>query len=86
MPNCAKVLQKARRSAANLRFGEALALAECLGFELARIRGSHRIYKRAGVRGLVNLQPDSRDGSKAEKRQVDQLLTLYDDLGISEER
>ena len=46
MPNCTKILQKARRSAANLRFAEALALAECLGFELARIRGSHRIYKR----------------------------------------
>ncbi len=86
MPNCAKILQKARRSAANLRFAEVLALAECLGFELARIRGSHRIYKRTGFRGLVNLQPDARDGSKAKKRQVEQLLTLYDDLGISEER
>jgi len=46
VPNCAKLLQKARRSAANLRFAEALALAACLGFDLARIRGSHRIYKR----------------------------------------
>lgn len=86
MPNCAKILQKARRSAANLEFAEALALAERLGFELARIRGSHRIYERTGVRGLVDLRRDARDGSKAKKRQVEQLLTLEGDLGISEER
>jgi predicted RNA binding protein YcfA (HicA-like mRNA interferase family) len=69
-----------------VRFDEALALAVCLGFEHARTRGSHRIYKHAGSRTTVNLQPDKRDASKAKKRQVEQLLRLHHDLGFPEER
>ncbi|MDZ7799976.1 MAG: hypothetical protein U5K81_04160 [Trueperaceae bacterium] len=86
MANCAKLIDKARRSAANLRFEEALALAECLGFEHARTKGSHYLFKRAGHQQTVNLQPDKRDASKAKKRQVEQLLKIHDDLGFPEAR
>lgn len=86
MAKCQKLIEKARRSAANLRFEEALALAECLGFEYARTSGSHRIYKRAGLEQTVNLQPDKREASKAKKRQVEQMLKIYDELGLLEER
>jgi predicted RNA binding protein YcfA (HicA-like mRNA interferase family) len=79
---CDKILAKARRSAANLRFDEALVLAECLGFEHARTRGSHRIFKHEGSRTTLNLQPDKRDPSKAKKRQVEELVRLHDDLGF----
>ena len=85
MSTCDKILAKARRSAANLRFDEAHALALCLGFEHARTRGSHRIYKHAGSRTILNLQPDKRDPSKAKKRQVEQLVRLEGDLGFAEE-
>lgn len=76
---------EARRSAANLRFGEALVLAECLGFEDARTKGSH-LFKRAGLEQAVDLQTDRKDSSKAKKRQVEQLLKIFDDPNALEER
>ncbi|MEX2501976.1 MAG: hypothetical protein WD336_06345 [Trueperaceae bacterium] len=61
-------------------------MAECLGFEHARTKGSHRLFKRAGFEQAVNLQPDKKDSSKAKKRQIEQLLSIYDDLTDPEER
>ena len=86
MAKCGKLIEKARRSAATLPFAEALTLAECLGFAQARTKGSHHIFKRPGLEQTVNLQPDKRDQSKAKKRQVEQLLKIYDDMGFPEER
>lgn len=34
---------------------------------------------------MVDLQPDKRDPSKAKRRRVDQLLKIYDDMGMPEE-
>lgn len=85
MARCSKLTRKARASAANLRFEEALALAACLGFERARISGSHHIFKRPGWRRTINLQPDMRDPGKAKKRQVEQLLKVHDELGLAGE-
>jgi predicted RNA binding protein YcfA (HicA-like mRNA interferase family) len=86
LARCPKLIEKARRSAANIRFEEALALAECLGFERVRTKASHHYFKRAGLEQTINLQPDKRDKSKAKKRQVEQLLKIYDDMGFPEER
>lgn len=78
MPNCSKLLKKARRSASNLRFEEACQLAECYGFEFAHGGGSHRVYKVPGVMEIMNLQR-LKDG-KAKDYQVKQLLGLIDRL------
>lgn len=86
MAKCTKLIDKARQSAANLRFDEALALAKCLGFEHVRTNASHHYFKRPGLMQTVNLQPDRRDPSKAKKRQVEQLLKIYDEFGFPEER
>ena len=80
LARCTKLIERARRSAANLRFGEAMALAECLGFEHVRTKGSHPLFGRAGSPHLINLQRDKRDPSKAKKRQVEQLLKIHDDM------
>lgn len=80
MARCAKLIERARRSAAKVRFDEALVLAECLGFEHARTKGSHHIFKRPGSSVVVNLQRDKRDPGKAKQRQVEQLLKIHDDL------
>lgn len=77
MAKCSKLLTKARQSASNLRFDEACQLAECYGFELARERGSHRIYKAPGVMALVNLQEVK---GMAKAYQVGQLLALIEEL------
>ncbi|MFU8889600.1 MAG: hypothetical protein ACNA8N_13480 [Trueperaceae bacterium] len=82
MGRCDDVVQKARASASNLRFAEALALARCLGFALRDHKGksnaSHRFFTRPGYPEVINLQPD-RSG-KAKAYQVRQMLRIYDDL------
>lgn len=85
MANCERLIARARASAANLRFAEALTLAECLGFEHVRTHGSHHFFKRAGYCQTVNLQPDKRDRSKAKKRQVEEMLRIYKEIGLEED-
>jgi len=56
---------------ANVDFGAFERLPISLGFELRRVRGSHRIYGHPRVAGLIDLQP--RDG-EAKPYQIRQLL------------
>ena len=74
-----KLLQKAIRSPANLRFAELCFLAEAFGYRLDRVSGSHHIYRhRLGL--SLNLQPD-RNG-QAKFYQVRQLLELVEENGL----
>ncbi len=57
------------RSDANIRFEELRSFLLRLGFA-ERVRGSHHIFRRTGVRELINLQ---RDGSQAKPYQVRQV-------------
>ena len=64
------------KSDANVNFDELRQLLQWLGFE-ERTRGSHHIFRREGVRELINLQ---REGSKAkvyQVRQVRQVIVRY---------
>ena len=80
MGRCERLVKKARESPGGLRFEEACRLARCLGFEqVRRTAGSHRVFKKPGVRGLINLQ--NRDG-RAIAYQVRQILHLAEDLGL----
>jgi len=68
-------LALARAGSRNIRFRDALAMAEAFGFRLARVRGSHHILAHPGVRELLNLQ--EVDG-KAKPYQLRQLLRLVE--------
>ncbi len=71
------------RSDANIDFDELRQLLGWLGFE-ERNRGSHYIFRRSGVRELINLQ---REGNKArvyQVRQVRQVILRYG-LGDAED-
>ncbi len=59
-------------SDSNIGFDELCGLLEYLGFE-KRTRGSHNVFRRAGVEELINLQ---RDGSKAKPYQVRQVRAV----------
>lgn len=85
MSKCADLLAKAQRNPQGLRFRELTQLAECWDFEERRSRagGSHRIYKRPGVLGLMNFQPDQN--GMAKRPQVLQLLNAIEALAQSEE-
>jgi hypothetical protein len=64
------------KSDANVGFDELVGMLRWLGFE-ERTRGSHHIFRRQGVRELINLQ---REGNKAkvyQVRQVRQVLLRY---------
>jgi virulence-associated protein VapD len=58
-------------SDANISFNDLRQLLRRLGFE-ERIRGSHHIFRKAGVDEKINLQ---REGSKAKVYQVRQVRT-----------
>lgn len=73
---CEKLLAKARANPVGLQFAEARRLAECLGLELRRIRGSHHAYV-AGDH-FVSLQP--RKDGKAKAYQVRQLLKMANEM------
>ena len=57
------------RSDANIRFNDLCTFLLHLGF-VERVRGSHHIFRKEGVRERINLQ---RDGSHAKPYQVRQV-------------
>lgn len=59
-------------SDANIHFDDLRHLLQALGFE-ERTRGSHHIFRRAGIVELINLQ---KDGSMAKPYQVKQVRTV----------
>lgn len=79
MSDCEELLEKARNSPNSLRFTELCQLAECFGWEFARQKGSHALYKRRGSTQLMNFQNDK---GKAKDYQVRQLVDAIDELGL----
>jgi predicted RNA binding protein YcfA (HicA-like mRNA interferase family) len=59
-------------SDAAIRFDELCSLLESLGFE-KRVRGSHQLFRKAGVEERINLQ---REGSQAKPYQVKQVRNV----------
>jgi predicted RNA binding protein YcfA (HicA-like mRNA interferase family) len=59
-------------SDAAIRFDDLFRLLMNLGFEM-RVRGSHHIFRKAGIEEKVNLQ---RDGSEAKPYQVRQIRNV----------
>ena len=73
--NKRKLLAKALAGSRNIRFREAVVLAEAFGFRLSRVKGSHHIFVHPNVQELVNLQDV---GGKAKPYQLHQLLELVE--------
>lgn len=67
------------RADANIGFDGLCALLRHLGFE-QRVRGSHHMFRRAGIEELINLQ---RDGDKAKIYQVRPVRTLLAKYGLT---
>jgi predicted RNA binding protein YcfA (HicA-like mRNA interferase family) len=59
-------------SDAAIRFDDLCLLLESLGFE-KRVKGSHHLFRRAGIEEKVNLQ---REGSQAKPYQVKQVRAI----------
>ncbi len=67
------------RADANVGFEAMCALLRRLGFQ-ERTRGSHHMFRRAGVEELINLQ---RDGDKAKVYQVRQVRAVLVRYGLT---
>lgn len=61
-----------RTTDANIRFDDLCHLLRNCGFEM-RVRGSHHIFRKAGVEEKINLQ---REGSEAKPYQVRQVRAV----------
>ena len=79
MAKCEKLLDKALRSPASIRFSELCRLAQAHGFAEARTRGSHHIYTRPGYRRPLNFQNAM---GMARAYPVRQLLDALEELGL----
>jgi len=68
------LLEKIRQGSgdASIPFEDLCSLLERLGFE-KRTRGSHHVFRRAGVEEMLNLQ---RDGRQAKPYQVKQVRDM----------
>lgn len=69
-----RILQ--RESDANIAFDDLRRFLLWLGFE-ERVRGSHHIFRKQGVRELVNLQKEGNKAKVYQVRQVRHLILRY---------
>lgn len=76
-----EILERARRSPANVRFGDLRRLVEAIGYVLRRQKGAHHVFTHAVRPGLpiVNLQSD---GANAKPYQVRQVVRLIDEHNL----
>ena len=70
------------RADAGIRFDDLRGLLRSLGFA-ERIRGSHHVFRKAGVPERINLQRDGAHAKPYQVRQVRQTL-LKHELGEGE--
>jgi predicted RNA binding protein YcfA (HicA-like mRNA interferase family) len=75
-----KLLRKVLGGGENVRFADAVALAEAFGFRLTRISGSHHILTHPQLPKLLNLQ---KKAGKAKPYQIRQLLQLVEEYNLS---
>ena len=69
-----KLLRKVLASPENIRFGEFVTLVEAYGFRLARVTGSHHIFKHSDKEELLNLQNYKGQAKPYQIRQFLQLI------------
>ncbi len=75
----AQVLNRILRGeVANVDFVDLVKLVLALGFEEVGGRGSHRVFARAGVDELVNLQAERGQAKPYQVRQIATVVRRYD--------
>ena len=70
-----ELLQRLETNKHNVSFTVFVDLLEGFGFRLLRIRGGHHMFRKPGLRELVNIQP--RKG-EAKPYQIQQFLGLVE--------
>lgn len=73
-----KLIQKIlmQSSTSSIVFDELKNLLHSLGFE-ERIRGDHHIFRKAGIKELINIQKDGKHVKSYQLKQVRTILLHY---------
>lgn len=74
-----KILEKILSGSKNISFTDFVNLIEGYGFELARTKGSHQIFKHKEIAEIVNLQ--NSDGH-VKPYQIKQFLELVEKYNL----
>ena len=82
MGSRAKILDQVLRgrSDANISFRDLCNLMRALGFD-ERTSGGHRIFRKSGVRELINLQKEGSNAKPYQVRQVRRIILEYNLAG-----
>ena len=83
--NKKKLLKKLLSSAKNVKFSEATALAEAVGFKEDRMKGSHHIFVHPGITQLLNLQEVKGEAKPYQVRQLVKLIEKHN-LSIKDQK
>ena len=76
--NPRRLLKKLQQGeVANVRFADLTRLVETLGYELARIRGSHHLYSHPDIPAILNLQDVRGEAKPYQVRQVMRTITQH---------
>jgi len=75
--NRRRVLVRAIAGSPNIHFTDLVALAEGFGFRLARINGSHHIFRHPSVPMPLNLQEVAGRAKPYQVRQLLKLVEMY---------
>ena len=82
--NRRRLLRRLLEGSLNVSFTDMVNLVEGFGFRLARVEGSHHIFRHAGVPLLLNLQERRGQAKPYQVRQFLRLVERYD-LHLEEE-
>ncbi|MEA2083792.1 MAG: type II toxin-antitoxin system HicA family toxin [Thermodesulfobacteriota bacterium] len=63
-------------SDANIAFSDLINLLKCFEFEM-RIKGSHHVFRKAGIEEKINLQKDGNKAKPYQVRQVRNIILKY---------
>lgn len=63
-------------SDATIRFDDLRQLLQSLGFDM-RVRGSHHVFRKAGIEEKINLQREGSEAKPYQVRQVRNVLLKY---------
>ena len=72
-----KLLEKILAGSKNVQFTEMVTLIEAFGFSIARISGSHHIFKHPDLPGIVNIQNKKGQITPYQVRQFLSLVEQY---------
>jgi HicA toxin of bacterial toxin-antitoxin, len=79
--NRVKAWQAIQDGSRNVRFDDAIKVAEAFGYSLVRIAGSHHILRHPSVPELLNLQ--RREDGTAKAYQLRQLVGYVERYGLT---